>query len=340
MKRPLTYFAFSIILLLPACEKAFMDEDPGANPKDVFHQLWQDVDQKYAFFEYKQVDWDSVRRIYEPKINENLSDRQLFDTLAKMLNTLKDGHVNLISDFDQSRYWDWYLDYPQNFDFTLLERHYLNENYRISDNFTIYYRKFDTLGTSIGYMYVPSFNGSSSVLDEILKTFKSCDGVIVDVRDNGGGSAQLAETLAGKFTKKERQYAQWQYKNGPEHDDFTPLRNRYIKPEGDRQFIKPTAVLMNRSSFSATNDFILAMKTIPHATLIGDRSGGGGGIPHKNQLPNGWTYRLSKTITWSKKMNNVENGIEPDISIDMGPPDKRGKTDAILERGIRYISNQ
>ena len=45
----------------------------------------------------------------------------LFDVLGDMLNELKDGHTNLISTFNMSRYWDWYLDYPDNFDSDIQE---------------------------------------------------------------------------------------------------------------------------------------------------------------------------------------------------------------------------
>lgn len=329
------------IIAITGCEKAFMEEDPRPSPKSVFNTLWTDVDQKYAFFEFKDVNWDSVRRVYEPRIEPDMSQRELFDTLANMLNLLKDGHVNLISDFDRSRYWDWYLDYPQNFDFSLIQRQYLKDDYRISDKFTIYYKEFDTLGAKIGYMYVPSFAGGDlSVLDEVLKTLYNCDGIIMDVRDNGGGLEGLAELMAGRFADKKRKYALTQLKDGPAHDDFTKLRPQYVQPEGREQFTRPIALLVNRSSFSATNDFALAMKSLPHATLIGDTTGGGGGRPYRNELPNGWTYRVSKSRTFSSDMNNVEAGVPPDIDIDMNEDEEPHNRDAILERAFLFISNQ
>ncbi len=336
----LIIFGILFIIATTGCEKAFMEKDPNTAPKAVFKTLWNDVDRKYAFFKFKDVNWDSVKRVYEPKIKPRMSERELFDTLANMLNRLKDGHVNLISDFDRSRYWDWYLDYPQNFDFSLLERNYLKDDYRISDQFTIYYKKFDTLGAKIGYMYVPTFvGGKPSVLDEVLKAFTDCNGVVIDVRNNGGGLEELAELMAGRFTKEKRQYAMTQVKNGPAHDEFTKLRPEYIEPEGEKQITKPITVLVNRSSYSATNDFALAMKSLPHATLIGDTTGGGGGRPYRNELPNGWTYRISKSRTWSNDMNNIEAGVSPDIDIDMNP-DGNDKKDAILEKALLFISDQ
>ena len=335
--KQLTGILLAIFLLFTGCEKAFMDEDPKAEPREVFNVLWEEVDRKYTFFEFKNVDWDSVNAVYSSKIRSDMTDRELFDVLAEMLNTLKDGHVNLVSDFDRSRYWDWYLDYPQNFDFTLLERHYLKDDYRISDDFTIYYKKFD----SIGYMYVPTFRGANpQVLDEVLKTLQGTKGIIVDVRDNGGGSVSLAEALAGRFTDKKRKYAKWQYKNGPGHDDFTKIYPRFIEPEGNLQYTKPVVLLVNRSSYSATNDFALALDVLPHATLIGDTTGGGGGIPYHNELPNGWTYRLSSTITWTNDMENAEAGIPPDIDIDMRKPDKQKNKDTILDTARVFLMRQ
>ena len=42
---------------------------------------------------------------------------------------------------------------------------------------------------------------------------------------------------------------------------------------------KPIVVLVNRHSYSATNFFSAYMSTLPNVTLIGDQSGGGGGVP-------------------------------------------------------------
>ena len=106
--------AIIILLLgLPSCEKADeYDRSPRAN----FEALWKIMDENYCFFSYKEVDWDAVHQRYATLITDTMNQYALFDTLGNMLRELKDGHTNLYSYFNTSRYWDWYLDYPENFD--------------------------------------------------------------------------------------------------------------------------------------------------------------------------------------------------------------------------------
>ena len=52
-----------------------------------------------------------------------MSNDGLFEVLGNMLAELKDGHVNLYSVSNTARYWDWYLDYPRNFDEAIIEQY-------------------------------------------------------------------------------------------------------------------------------------------------------------------------------------------------------------------------
>ena len=93
-----------------SCEKAFMKPDESNDPVNVFEYLWTRVDQLYTYFDIKGVDWDSVHAVYRPMVYDEMSDDSLFSVCAAMLNTLRDGHTNLFSDFDVMRsdtisYW-------------------------------------------------------------------------------------------------------------------------------------------------------------------------------------------------------------------------------------------
>ena len=92
-----------LALCFASCERAFMDADEPSTPVNVFDYLWNKVDQQYAFFDVKGVDWDSVYKVYRPMVTEDMDKEDLFDVCAAMLNTLQDGHTNLISGFNVSR---------------------------------------------------------------------------------------------------------------------------------------------------------------------------------------------------------------------------------------------
>ena len=116
------YLMALVVCLFSGCEKG---DEYEPSPRENFEALWKILDENYCFFSYKQVDWDEVHERYSPLITDTMSQIALFDTLANMTNELKDGHTNLVSQFNTSRYWDWYLDYPDNFDSKIQENYLL-----------------------------------------------------------------------------------------------------------------------------------------------------------------------------------------------------------------------
>ncbi|MCD4676379.1 MAG: hypothetical protein K8S18_10350, partial [Desulfobacula sp.] len=148
MKKIILYLF--VLLIIISCEKVLMEKIPADNPVENFNSLWNTANEKYAYFEYKNINWNEVYDQYRPQIHNGLNNYELFDLLGSMLNELKDGHVNLTAPFDISRYnIDFFA--PENFDFRLIKDHYTVWDYRITGCLihTIYQRKND----DIGYIY-------------------------------------------------------------------------------------------------------------------------------------------------------------------------------------------
>ncbi len=340
-------FAILLIFTLPcfiSCEELFIREEYENNALDVFHSLWTTVDENYTFFTAKNIDWDSVYTVSRPLVSDGMRSDSLFNVLADMLSALRDGHVNLQAGFDLSRYWEWYLNYPQNFNFSLIERNYLGDNYQISGPF--YHRMID----SIGYVYYESFedNVSESIVDYLVTLYSSrvnnnndttiVKGLIIDVRDNGGGKINNAETIASRFTTEKKLVQYWQYKDGPEHDNFTKPIPKYLEPGGEFQYRGLVVVLTNRSCYSATNFFAQIMKSLGNnIVILGDSTGGGGGLPVNRELPNGWVYRFSSTVTTTLTGENIEFGIAPDIKVEMKEEDLEQGKDSFIEAALQLI---
>ena len=218
--------AFSFIIGFSSCEMLFMESNPSVLPTAVFEEAWTFVDREYSFFEFKGVDWDSIHDVYSPMVNDDLDDEELFDVIADMLYELRDGHVNLRTSFDRSRNWTWFLDEPKNFNYDLLEREYWKEEQQFVGSFIVH-----DFG-DVGYMRYSSFsnNASNSALDYILTKFKDYDGLIIDVRNNGGGSISNIAKIASRFTDEEIVGARSQYRNGVNHDDFSELEDLMLTP--------------------------------------------------------------------------------------------------------------
>ena len=151
-----------------------------------FEALWKIIDEHYCFFDVAEeefgLNWNNVHEKYKAFVDTCENDAELFNTLGDMLKELRDGHVNLISMYGTSYYWDWQLKNPINFSDSI-QRNYLGNNFRLTNGI-----KCATLSDSIGYAYCESFSNGLNInnLSLMLVGFKDCKGLIIDIRNNGG----------------------------------------------------------------------------------------------------------------------------------------------------------
>ena len=333
MKRT-SYLTTCLCLVLALFTGCIREEEYDNSPRGNFEALWRIIDEQYCFLDYKQIDWDEVHDRYSGQIQDNMDGEALFEVLGNMLAELRDGHVNLYSAFNTARYWDWYLDYPRNFDEAIVEN-YLGRDYRIGGG-----AKYTILEDNIGYVYYGDFSAAigDGNLDEMLSYLAICNGLIVDVRQNGGGNLTTAQKLASRFTDERVLTGYIMHKTGPGHSDFSDPEPVYTDPSDGVRWQKNVVVLTNRHSYSATNDFVNSMRCFPRVTLMGDKTGGGSGLPFSSELPNGWGVRFSASPHLSAEMEHIEFGIDPDIKVDMDETDR--EQDAIIEAARRLLNGQ
>ena len=134
---------------------------------------------------------------------------------------------------------------------------------------------------AFGYVYLPSFYGSTTT-NPRDRNFRSCtidilkivsrmnpeiEGLILDLRGNGGGSLREAVTLAGSFIR-----------NGP-IVIVREVRNTYAIPDRDPAigFRKPLVVLIDRFSASASEIVAAALQDYGRAVIVGDHASHGKG---------------------------------------------------------------
>lgn len=327
-------FAIFVFGLLLSCGEMLLGTDPENNPQENFQILWDDFDNHYSRFELKGVNWDSLYLVYQPEIDANTTGEQLFEFISSLLSHLKDTHARLEAPYGIYRYQP--KDYKHYFDLEIIKSSYLID----TKYFSIY--TYGKLKDELGYLHIKRFTdskGNYKFIDTIILEFENCKGIVIDVRDNGGGNSSNTEIVASRFSDTERLFGYSKFRNGPNHNDFTELFPLYIKPDGDRQFTKPIVLLTNRYSGSATEDFILMMKVFPYVTLIGDTTSGSiGGHPITRELPNGWIYRLSTGRYYSSENVSYEGiGIPPNIPVLITESDSLNGKDTILERAIELL---
>ena len=330
-------FHSCILLSLLAWTGCIREEAPDDTPVNNFETLWRIIDTRYCFHGYKEQEgclpWNDAYAKYRPRVHDGMTPAQLFEVLCDMLSELRDGHVNLYSASDVGRYWSWREDYPANFSDSL-QRAYLGTDYRIAGG--LYYKILDD---NIGYVYYGSFSSGigEGNLDEVMHYLRLCDGLIMDVRDNSGGTLTYAERLAARFTNEKRLVGYIAHKTGTGHNDFSTPEAEYLEPSNGIRWQKKTVVLTNRSCYSATNTFVRDMRECPLVTVMGDRTGGGSGLPFSSELPNGWSVRFSACPMYDANMQQIEFGIEPDIHVSLTSEDTSRGKDTMIETARDFL---
>lgn len=340
MKKSLQYILIIFLLAgIPGCDELVLDDEPDMSSQALFDQLWSDVDITYSYFELKNIDWNSIRAIYRPMVDENTTPGELFDIMAAMLNELRDGHVNLHGLGRRSAYTDWFTPFPKNYYPSVINNEYLS-----NITSTSLFKYGDLKGSNLGYIYIRNFGGSQSdfkKFGDILNRFSDKDGLVIDLRSNGGGSTGNSNVIGSHFTDESTIYAFYRYKNGPKHSDFTKWTAQRSKPANTPTYKKPVVMLTNRKCFSTTENFILEMRTLPQVTVVGDTTGGGAGNPIWRELPNGWTYRVSRWQAATPELRQYEGtGLYPDIPVWTTEADSASGIDRILDRAIQELNGQ
>jgi hypothetical protein len=317
------------------CEKAFLGDEPADTPRENFEYLWNECRDKYSFFDIKGIDWDQIKVKYSPRIKEKMSSDSLFIVLNAMLNELRDGHVNLVSPFRTSQY-SFALLGPENLDIRIVREKYLTPDFVRTGPFEHNW----IANKKIAYVRYNSFSDrvAGAHVAYLLSLYRNSEGLIFDIRQNGGGSAANIQRILNQIVLSKTLLYNSYLKSGPGKDDFQGPQAAYSEPDENQiKYTKKIAVLIDRGTFSAASFFALGAREIPNVILVGDSTGGGLGIPNGGQLPNGWTYRFSISRTLSPAGENFENGVPPDVKVLLKKADRDQGIDTVIERAVEEV---
>lgn len=181
--------------------------------------------------------------------------------------------------------------------------------------------KVERLPDNIGYLRVTSFpppffvdKKYAAAMDQLADT----DGLIIDLRENHGGSPQAVALLVSYFVdRRTRLNDIWDRDSGISEQQWTD-----DKLDGKRYGgSKPVMLLAGRGTASAGEDFAYTMQALKRATVIGARTWGGAHPTRPFRLGDHFyavipTGRSISPITHS---NWEGTGVLPDIA---APPEQ------------------
>jgi len=335
----------TIILTATICFWSCIKDDIENSNTKIFETIWEEFDKNYGGFIPRQINWDSTYQVFAPQVSENMSELQLFEVCTSMLDIFDDQHVSLKTrengglGFSSGKTGDETLA-DKEFRVANVIDNYLESDYFFDDfgqddrEFQFVYGKLNN--ENIGYIYLPHFETSSNdwhkQIDDAIETLSDTKGLIVDVRNNGGGFPVIDRYVAKRFMKDEKYIFSIQTRNGPEHNDFDEPTDYFSTPS-ENTYTKPIIALINKSTVSAGEEFMLYMQSQDHVTVLGsETSNAFSGVSFLRFFPNEWQLRLPVQLYTYPDGSSPEGiGIIPDIYMKNDTLDVANGIDKILE---------
>lgn len=181
--------------------------------------------------------------------------------------------------------------------------------------------KYEILKNNIGYIQITEFaDVTTDQFTEALAVVKGAhaNGLILDLRDNPGGSLNVVVEIARQILPKGLiVYTEDKYGEREEYNC-----------DGKRQLDIPLVVLVNGNSASASEILAGAIKDYKMGTLVGTTTFGKGIVQRILPLTDGTALKLTISAYYTPNGNNIHGvGIEPDVVCEFD-------SDAYYDEGV------
>jgi len=192
----------------------------------------------------------------------------------------------------------------------------------------------EMLESGIAHITMSQFGDNTTkelreTLESLMK--KKPKGLILDLRNNGGGWLTTAVDTASEFLPAGTTVLLEKEGDGTETTYETHRR-------GGRALDIPMVVLINEGSASASEIVTGALRCNDRAVVIGKTSYGKGSVQIQPQLSNGGA--VSVTIArWYMPDGTLIHGvgIAPDIEVDLTEEDYQNEKDPQLNAAVEYL---
>lgn len=175
------------------------------------------------------------------------------------------------------------------------------------------FKEAKKLNENVGYIDIRSFahpDVGGAYADSYMKLLSTSDAIIVDLRNNGGGSPRMVQYLCSYFFDKKVHLNSLYFREGDKTEEYWT-----VDVKGKKMPDIPLFVLTSDRTFSGAEEFSYNMQTQKRATLVGQVTRGGanpGGLRWINNklevfIPTG------KAINPITKTNWEGVGVTPDV---------------------------
>jgi hypothetical protein len=179
------------------------------------------------------------------------------------------------------------------------------------------FEKVERMAGNIGYLKLNTFAGTWSAWETAISAMKFlsyCDALIIDLRENGGGSPSMVQLLSSYFLEYSTHLNSFYIRKTDEMKQFWSLD--YV--DGVRRPDLPLFVLTSSNTFSAAEGFTYNMKNLERATIIGETTGGGA---HPNEQKVFIDLKVRIGVPYGRAVSPITGtnwegtGIDPHIAV-------------------------
>ncbi|MEI8230574.1 MAG: S41 family peptidase [Candidatus Peregrinibacteria bacterium] len=185
---------------------------------------------------------------------------------------------------------------------------------------------------SVGYIALNQFGDQSvAEIEKAITSFRgqSIKGIIVDLRNNGGGYLEGSVEIASLFLKSGK-VVTVQRRSGE------PVQH-YVNGRPMESDI-PLVILINEGSASASEILAGALQDAKRATIIGKKSFGKGTVQEVFDLPGGSSLRVTVARWLTPNGRDLgKEGVHPDIVVDRTQDDVVAKRDPQLDIALWWM---
>lgn len=199
----------------------------------------------------------------------------------------------------------------------------------------------------IAYVRILHFGNSSAAegFRERFAEIAKAGGLIIDVRENGGGNSDEGYKLLSMLTDKPFQGSRWQTR------EYVPTYRAWGRPEATHaegasqmqpddklRYGGPVLVLTSARTYSAAEDFVVAFDAMQRGRIVGEATGGSTGQPLVFNLPGGGTARIcTKRDSYPDGRAFVGVGVQPQVVVAPRVEDLRAGRDTVLEAALALL---
>ena len=194
----------------------------------------------------------------------------------------------------------------------------------------------DVLPNAIGKITITSFNDfTNKELDDTLTQVqeKHLKGIILDLRNNGGGYVDGAQQLLGRFLPKDS-VAMLEDRR-PTGGALTPI---LVKDDGPQLLDIPLVMLVNGGTASASEIVAGSLQDYGRAVLVGTKTFGKGSEQEVTDLSDGSSVRITVANWYTPKQRVIQKqGLVPDDVVER-PDTSPGAGDPQLDKAVEVLN--